>query len=137
MHAKSSCSSCLRRQDVCHYDCRFSVYVYLSLLSWNAVLLLNLVQTSVVTVIVPMCFFYSRSFIVQDHREGVHCFDTLPVMQCNGGSFSLSPHSVTGAPSEPGVYWKSSQRCVEVNALLDMLLYWWGSKGRTMERRGL
>lgn len=38
----------------------------------------------------------------------------------------MSPRSVTGAPSEGSVYWRSSQRCMEVNVLLDMLLYWWG-----------
>lgn len=30
-----------------------------------------------------------------------------------------------------------AHRYVEVNVLLDMLLHWWGSKGRTLERRGL
>lgn len=42
----------------------------------------------------------------------------------------MSAYSVTRAPSEASVYWRSSQRCMEVNVLLDMLLYWWGEEER-------
>lgn len=42
----------------------------------------------------------------------------------------MSAYSVTRGPSEASVYWRSSQRCMEVNVLLDMLLYWWGEEER-------
>lgn len=43
---------------------------------------------------------------------------------------------VTGAPSEGGVYMRSSQRCMEVNVVLDMVL-WHGGGGAGWEgRRG-
>lgn len=35
-------------------------------------------------------------------------------------------------PSEASAYWRSSKRCMEVNVLLDMQLYWWE---RQRERR--
>lgn len=31
----------------------------------------------------------------------------------------MSAYSMTRAPSEASVYWRSSQRCMEVNVLLD------------------
>lgn len=37
----------------------------------------------------------------------------------------MSLHSLTGAPTVASVDWRSSQRCMEVNVLLDILLYWW------------
>lgn len=63
VHAKSTCSSCLRRHDVCRYSCRLSVYVYLSPLLQNIILM----------------YFLFCGFLVQDHREGPHAAGLKPL----------------------------------------------------------